>query len=420
MNTDKKTIFRLESIFAGMHSTYWLSMCAFSGFMAVYLSYYGFSDSLVGITASLTSLITIAYQLGISSFSDAHSHVSLKRIITLIYLVILMLVAVLALVPLPIVLLMLAYSLAGGLANGMPGLYNAQIMQFVNAGIPVNFGWPRGVSAILYAAFAYLLGLLLESYSPSILMPIVLVCIALATLMVLVTPRPEHITGDQAISSLAQPIAKTSLVQMLKASRVMQLFLLSGFFMSAGQSNMMLFLYRVVESKGGGEAALGLAMFLQAGVEMPAMILSPFILKRFRARAVLSFSVTFYFIKALIIFFAGNMFVLYIAMVTSIFCFGLYGVASVYFVNSIVRQNEKVRAQSLISVFGALAAVLGNLTAGWVVQNFGIGSLNLICVILQLIAAGLMILCANLHADQEKQQLPKGSLPFPLPFIKKN
>lgn len=419
MNAHKQSTFRLEVIFAGMHSTYWLSMCAFSGFMAVYLNHYGFSDALVGITASLTSLITIAYQLGISSFSDANSHISLKRIITLIYLVVLGLVAMLALVPLPMVLMMLAYAIAGGLANGMPGLYNAQIMQFVNAGIPVNFGWPRGVSALVYAAAAYLLGLLLESFSPSILMPIVLLCITLATLMVLVMPRPDQLTDDQAIEGLAEPIQKTSFLQMLKTNRVIRFFLLSGFFMSAGQSNMMLFLYRVVESKGGGEAALGLAMFLQAGVEMPAMFLSPFLLKRFRARAVLSVSVAFYFIKALIIFLAGNIYVLYLAMATSIFCFGLYGIASVYFVNSIVRQNERVRAQSLISVFSAMAAVLGNFAAGWVVQSFGISALNLICVVLQLIAALLMLICARLHDEQEKQQLPQGALPFPLPFIRK-
>ena len=377
-------LFTIEAIFAGMHSTYWMSMCAFSGFMAVYLSYYGFSDALIGVTASAISAITIFYQLGVSSFSDRHPHIALKKIITVVYLAILALVAALALVPLPMVLMLLGYAMTGALANGMPGLYNAQIIQFVNAGLPVN------------------------------LMPIALVCIVAATVLVLVMPRPEQLVDDEPIPALAMPLPKTSLKQLLGASRVMQVFLLSAVFMSAGQSNMMLFLTRVVESKGGNEGALGLAMFLQAGVEMPAMFVSPWLMRRFRARAILSFSVFSYFVKSLIILFSTGIFGVYLAMAYSLFCFGLYGITSVYFVNSIVRQNERVRAQSLITVSGALSAVISNLAAGWVVQTYGISRLNLICAIFQAIAAGLMFYCAYLHLQSEKIQRTDGPLPFPL------
>lgn len=394
--------FRIEAIFAGMHSSYWLSMCAFSGFMAVFLAYYGFSDSQIGLTASLISAFTIVFQLGVSSFSDANAQVPLKKIITLIYLLILGLVAVLAILPLPLVLMMLVFSLAGGLANGLPGLYNAQIIQFVNAGMPLNLGWPRGVSALLYALFAFLLGLLLERFSPSILMPISILCLTLAILMVLVMPRPDQVVEDSPIPSLAQPPVKTSLKEMLGGNRVLALFLLSAVFMSAGQSNTLVFLNKVVNSRGGNEAVLGLAMFLQAGVEMPAMFLSPLLLRRFRARAILGFSVTFYFIKSLMILFSSGIAGVYLAMVTSIFCFGLYGITSVYFVNGITKENEKVRAQSLVTASGALSAVLSNPVAGWVVQNHGIGTLNLVCAVLQLVAAALMVYCAVLHARQEK------------------
>lgn len=396
--------FRIEAIFAGMHFSYWLSMCAFSGFMAVYLSYYGFSDGLIGLTASAVSIITIAFQLGISSFSDRNSHIPLKRIITVIYLVILGLVAVLALVPLPLILMMLAYSLAGGLASGLPGLYNAQIIQFVNAGLPVNLGWPRGISALVYALFAYLLGLLLEHHAASILMPICLICITVAILMVLLMPRPEQVTEDSAIDDLAQPPDRTGLFHMLASSGVLRAFLLSAIFMSAGQTNVMVFLTRVVESQGGNEGALGLAMFLQAGVEMPAMFLTPLLLRHFRARAILAFSVTAYFIKALMVLFATGIGGVYAAMAFSVFCFGLYGITSVYFVNGIVRQNEKVRAQALVTASSALAAVASNSMAGWVVQAYGIKRLNLVCAVLQLIAAALMIWAALQQANSEKLQ----------------
>ncbi|MDI9521095.1 MAG: MFS transporter [Bacillota bacterium] len=401
----------IEAKFAAMHSSYWLSLCAFSGFMAVYLSYYGFSDSMIGLTASLISAVTIFYQLGISTFCDNHPKVPLKHIILIVYLVILALVAILALVPMPVVMMLLVYSLTGGLANGMPGLYNAQFVQFINAGLPLNMGWPRGMSAILYALFAYFLGLLLESYTASILMPITLICIVVAIVMALILPKPEQVTENTPVQALATPPERTSLLKLLKGNQVLTVFLLSGFFMSAGQTNTFLFLTRIIEQKGGSEAALGLAMFLQAGVEMPAMLMTPRLLRRFRARAILTVSVTAYFIKSVIIYLSGGIGGIYFAMAFSVFCYGLYGVTSVYFVNDIVRQNEKVRAQSLIFISGALASIIGNTTAGVVVQSLGIGALNLICMALQAVAAMLMAYCAWLQHKKDKQ-IPSMKLPF--------
>jgi PPP family 3-phenylpropionic acid transporter len=411
MQKGRSKTFHIEAIFAGMHSSYWLAMCVYSGFMAVDLSYYGFSDALIGLTASIVSLISIIFQLGISSFSDANDRIPLKKIITVIYLAILGLVSLLALVPMPLIMMLLTYALAGGMMSGMPGLYNAQIIQFVNEGLPVNLGWPRGVSALMYAIFAYFLGLLLDRFSPGILMPICLICIAISILMVLVMPRPGRRPPDEsAIPDLAQPVPHTSLRQMLRSNLVMQVFLLSSIFMSAGQSNMMLFLPRVIESKGGNEAALGVAMFLQAGVEMPAMFLSPFLLRRFRPRAILSVSAFAYFIKSLIIYLSRSIGGIYAAMAFSVFCYGLYGISSVYFVNNIVRPNERVRGQSLVTASGALSAIISNSTAGWLVETRGISTLNLVCVILQSIAAGLMIYCAWLHIKKEKLQHAASSL----------
>ena len=408
--------FRLETIFAGMHSSYWITMCAFSGFMAVYLSHHGFNDALVGITASLISLITIIFQLGVSSFSDNNSHVPLKKIIILIYLVMLGLVALLALVPLPLVLMLLVYSLTGALGSGLPGLYNAQIIQFVNAGLPVNLGWPRGVSALMYALCAFLLGLLLERYSASILMPVSLICIVLAILMILIMPRPDQVIDGGAMEDLKEAPQRTSLLALLKANRVMQFFLLSAVFMNAGIANNLLFLPRVIASKGGSESALGLAMFLQAGVEMPAMFLTPWLLRKYRARAILSLSLLMYFVKTLLIYTATGIGGIYAAMSMSIFCFGLYGITSVYFVNDIVQRNEKVRAQSLVTASGSLSAILSNSLAGWVVQTYGIDRLNLICVFLQAIAMLLMFYTAYLHRQEEKKKQPPTAV-LPLPFL---
>lgn len=398
----RQKAFKVEALFAAVHSSYWMAMCSMTGFMAVYLAFYGFSDTLVGVTASLVSLISIVVQLAVSSFSDANPRVPLKKIITLMYLVMLVLVAVLALLPLPMVLMLLVYSLGGGLGNSLPGLFNAQLMRYVNAGMPLNLGWPRGVSSIVYAVTAFFIGLLLENYSASILMPICLVLLVLAIVFNLFLPKAERDEDQGPIADLAQPQAKTSLLQLLGHSRVLQVFLVMVVLMSAGQMNTMLFLPRVISALGGNKADLGMAMLIQAGVEMPAMFLTPWLLRRFRARAILGVSLLGYYAKYLLLYLASSMAAVYVGMFVSMLCFGLYGITSVYFVNDIVRDNEKVRAQSLVMAAGALSVVLGNVLAGMIVDHYGIAALNLICMLLEAAAALMMLLCGYLQAREEK------------------
>jgi len=402
MRLQSRQTLKIETLFAGVYSSYWTAAAAFSGFMAVYLSFYGFSDTLIGLTASAVSLAAIVFQLSVSSFSDARPRIAIKRVISAVFFAFLALVAVLALVPMPLVLMLLVYAVAGGLSSTLPTLFNAQVVQFLNRGIPLSFGWPRGISSVAYALAAFFLGRLLETASPRILMPVCLVLSVVAIAVVLAIPRPEQEEGDDAIPFLAQPAPRLSLWRLLASNPVLQLFLLSGFFLGAGQSNVSLFLTRIVEAGGGGKAELGTAMFIQAGVEMPAMLLTPFLLGRFRARAILSFSLIAYVLKHFIVFAAGSLAGVYLAMAVNVLCFGLYGVTSMFFANDIVRDNEKVRAQALVSATGAVSALLGNLTAGWVVDTFGIGTLNLLCLLLQAAAFALMLLCAGLQARQEK------------------
>lgn len=390
-------------MYAGLQSSYWLSVCTFSGFMAVYLSFYGFSDTLIGLTSALISIFTIVFQLYVSSYSDKHPHLPIKRTAAIICLGALALVALLTLIPLPILLMLVVYSLAGGLINVIPGLYNALIMQFVNLGIPVSLGWPRGVSAIIYAIAAFFLGLSLERFAPNILMPLCLLALAIALFFALKMPKPPN--EPEISSSLPLAPAETSFRRLLGANRVFQLFLLASVFMQAGQANTLLFLPRIVSGAGGGRTELGLALFIQVGMEMPGMLLTPLLVRRFRARAVLTVSFASYLLKALIILFSSSMAGILAATSVSLLCYGLYGISSIYFVNDIVQPHEKVRAQVLVTMSGALAAIVANPLAGFVVDQFGVHTLNVACAISQMLAVALMLLCAGLQNAQEKAPL---------------
>lgn len=397
MTQSKAKLFGIEAKYAGVQASYWTAVLAFSGFMTVYLSFKGFKDTQIGLTAALISFLTISFQLFISNFSDAHQQVPIKKIVAGLYILGIVLGALLWQVPLPIPLMMICYATAGGFEYSINGLLNAQVMQYANAGIPVKYGWPRGVGSVVYAFFALLLGALAERHSPAILMPIFLGASLLALMMVLFIPDVKSLSSQWAPIHVQEKNQEhSSYRRMIAGSPVFLVFLIASVALYTGVSPSMLFLVRIVQNLGGGSRELGIAMFLQAAIEMPMMFLSPWLMQRFKPEQLLSFSFASYLIKSILLVFAPSIGILYTAMVMNVFCFGLYGFASVYFVNRLVKPGEKVRAQGLITLCGSLGGIIANLFSGVIMDTWGLKPLLVLSSAIVLISFLLMLVCLRM------------------------
>lgn len=401
--------FRIEINYAGVQGAFWLGNLAYSGFTAVFLTARGFADTQIGLTSSLMAILSIAFQLFFSDFSDQHQRTPLKHIMSAIMVLAMLSGLSLHFLPLSIAMTMAIYAVGGGFQSTNVGLLNAQIMQYANAGIPVNYGWPRGIGSIIYAAGAFGLGLMLEKYDASILMPIflmmLLVCIvvvqAMPTLQSLEARRPSVYVQEKYAS-------RTTYRQMLSGNRPLVLFLIASVILYFGQAPVMLFLVRVVQGVGGREKELGITMLLQSGVEMPAMFLIPHLLKRFKARQLLMVSFIAYTVKMVLLSIAASLSLVYLSMSLSVVCYGLYGVASAVFVNELVRDGEKVRAQGLVILTSNLGGILGNITGGFLIDRLGLTPLLRFGWIMVAVSACIMVLCAL--ADRSAPKAPTAAL----------
>ena len=395
---------RIEWNYAGAQSSFWIGHCALTGYTAVLLGVRGFSDVQVGLTSSLMSVLTIVFQLLISNFSDHHPRIAIKKIITVLYLLAMATGGVLLAGGVPVALMMISFALNGAFKNTIVGLFNALVMQYVNADIPVRIGWPRGVGSVVYAVCAYVLGRALEIYSPDILIPTFLCTTIISITLVLLMPDVNHLTiqhtglptGSECSAHFYRQMPLATPVPTLSAGRRGALHGQHGF----------LFLIRVVKSRGGGATELGISMFLQAVVEMPIMFMTPWILKRFKPANVLVVSFFAYALKTFLMLISRSMGMVYIAMSLNMFSFGLYCISSVYFVNSLVRPGERVRAQGLISLCGSAGGIIGSAFAGAVLDSYGIQVLLLINTLISLLGAFIMIVC---------NKSSRGYVPAPLP-----
>ena len=386
---------RVERHYAAVQGTYWAANCSLRGLTAVFLSYHGLTDGQIGYTSSLIYFCTITLSLLLSAWADRHPLSPLKRTISALFLLALAAAGVLYLLPLPVLLMMVVYALDCCFHNCADSILNALMMQYVDNGIPARYGWPRGVGSITYAAMAWVLGILMERYTPNIILPVFLLLCGLSLVAILTMPDP----GPRKLREQGR---KISYIEMLRHNPTLVLLLCACVVSGMGQCAGSTFLIRVVERLGGTSEELGLAMFIQAGVELPAMFASGWLLKRFSARGLLTLSFCAGALKMLMLALVPSLPLLYGVMAFSVFCFGIFGFASVLFVNSIAGEQEKVRAQSLLSLCYTSGAggILGNLLAGALIGPLGVSTLLLVSAGLCACGSCVMLLCLRQYRVQ--------------------
>ena len=389
---------QVERRFACVESVYWSGNCTLRAYMTLFLAYQGLSDAQIGYTASLVYLATIGTQLILSNYADKHPNTPLKRVILALFLAATALAAVMFALPMPALLMMVTYVLCTSFDNSIDSMLNAMFMQHVNQGVPARYGWPRGIGSLCYAATAYLAGLLIERFSPNAILPVLLfMClVGMAALFFMPDPGPRQVPTQRTDKNQA------SYLSMLKSNPTLCLLLLACIISGMGQCSGVTYLIRVVERLGGNSVHYGITSFIQAGVELPMMAASGWLLKRFSSRGLLTVSFCCNFLKIFLMSQATSLTMLYIVMAGSIFCFGIYGFSSVLFVNSIAGEQEKVRAQSLLSLCytGGIGGILGNILGGSLIDVIGLDRLFIVSSCLCLTGAVVMVLCSRQYQKQ--------------------
>ena len=395
----KKVTNRINVNFAFVQSACWMVTCTIISFVTVYLTDKGLSNAEIGIIIALASVISIALQAVISDFSDKHPSVPLKRITAAVILVIAVAAALMALIPPSVAFLAVTYTLFQACSLSLNGFMNALMMQEKDIGLPVNFGVARGVGSASCALIAFVVGHLIEQLQSDIIMPLTIGLSACAIAAVLLMPRPDRLCAQYGLRRQERAAEKKSIPAILRGNPVLVLVLATTVLACLPHALMTSFLIRSIESVGGTSADLGTCSLLTAAFEIPTMLLGAKLLKRFGAEKLLVVSYLGFALKSLALALAPSVGFILASSVLSLVAMGLYGVSSVYFVNSIVKQDEVVRGQSLLSLCGTsgLAAVLGALLGGILMDALGISALFLICTGLSLAAMLLGIYMNKLY-----------------------
>jgi PPP family 3-phenylpropionic acid transporter len=123
--------------------------------------------------------------------------------------------------------------------------------------------------------------------------------------------------------------------------------------------------FQIVEHAGGSATQMGIATALAGLLEFPAMALFPLMLARLgRASTILKLSGVAVALKTLLTLVATDMTGVYLAQSLQFFAFALFVPASVYYVNNVIADVDKVKGQALMTMAVGVSNMVGNSVGG--------------------------------------------------------
>lgn len=379
---------RIEITFAIIMLFSFAAACALSGQQTVFLQYHGMNDAQISNYVAVNTVLSLVASLLISKYGDEHP-TKLKQIVTFMYGCSVALVLVLYLCDLPLLLFMAVYMLATLMAGGML-LLNSIYMQYINNGIDVDFGWPRGIGSVSYAIFSYIVGAATAAYNPDIVLPIFIGVAVLMIIAIILLPTIK----DPKFIEKEKKVEKGSYLSIIKNNKTFALFLLALFFQATALSINGTYYIRIVERLGGGPEEMGIGMLIHSGSELPLMFLSGYILKKINASKLMFISYITYIVQYILYILSPSLNFFYVVNVLNFAGYSIYGFASVLLVNDIVKENETVRGQALANLVysSGLGGIVGNLICGHLIDDIGVVNVLLYSIVLMIIGALIMLI----------------------------
>ena len=367
--TEKKR--NLTFSYALVQLFYWVNFAAVTGFTSIYLLHAGFSNTQIGILIAAAGVISSILQPILASYADRPSSPSLKKILITCSVIMFLLAAALLIFQSSLILTGFFYTAAITFQHILMPLINSLGMETLNQGKKLNYGAARGTGSASYAITAYILGIIVAMMR-EITIPVSILLGSLTLLLVLAAfpfQKSRRTTDDRKEKS------SDGLVYFLRKYKRFSVTLFGCIFIYMSHILINNFAFQIVESKGGGSSEMGLAIALAAFSELPTLFLFGFMLKKVRVDIWFRLSGVFFLLKSLGSLLAPNIAVFYCIQVFQMFGWALMTVSSVYYVNSVMEEQDVIKGQAYMTMMYTLGSVLGSLIGGALIDAISVNAM---------------------------------------------
>lgn len=376
-----------------VQALYWMTSCALAGYAAVYLQDRGLSNTLIGVTVGGAACLSMVIQPLAAQVVESISGLTVKKVIQALIVMMAVMFGVLTVIPVPVAGVVILYMGMNTLNYCMPPMLSAMGMEFINRGYYLNFGLSRGLGSISYAVCAAVLGIVIDRFFPGVLgyIYVVLAILLFLAVSAMKDLEAEEPTFQQEIVEREKKPEESIWKTVCKNKTF--LCLMIGFCL-ANMNNAAIATYTVniIKNLGGSDTILGFANFVSAASEMPVMLLFGYFMKKGNCIRLLKISAVFFLIKPLVLVSANALPLVILGLGLQGLSFGLFTPAAVYYVNSTLIPEQRVKGQAVFSVITAGAATGGgNVLGGWLQDAFGLQTMLWVCAAMALVGVLFVI-----------------------------
>lgn len=386
-----------------IQASYWICQCAINSFAAIFLQSKNFNNTQIGIVLALAAILSIVLQPVIASFADKAKTMSLRIIILLLMSTVFLLTILLYVLPDTFVFVSVIFVVVNAIQFTLNPLYNSLALEYMNAGVPMNYGLARGMGSITFAVMSSSLGYVVSHFGAEVILPVFLIGYSLSILATYVfkVTIPENLLkaipkrntdgGDSADTSVEEP---TGIFTFFLKYKMFVLFLLGVAMLFYSHSLINTYLINIMENVGGNSSDMGISLSIAAALELPTMALFIYIVKKIKCSNLLKIGAFFFFVKALVTWIAPNVFMIHFSQAFQLFAFALFTPASIYYVNDLVSEKDRVKGQSLLgAAYLGIAGTVANVTGGRILDTFGVSEMLLLGTVVT--AVGVVLICVS-------------------------
>ena len=364
ISVNKKNV---TAFYAVIQALYFCSLALVACFASTYLLDRGFSSGRIGIILGLGNVGSAGFQMLIASFVQ-RTGVRLGRAILAVHILIVALSAALMLLPLGGLAFCIVYILVFSLNSSMQSSVNSLYRGYHEQGMRINFGAARGCGSMAFSLTSLAAGILVQKFTPHILpglyiVPCVLLCIALPVF------NAPNVAERQPGS--VKPSEKKIL---MKEYPQFYIFFAGVLCLATANGFMDTYLIQVIMRIGGNNSNLGVATFISAMTELPAMLLYRRVADNIGNRKLLIFAGWMWAAKNFFIMLAPNIYLLYAAELLQFAGYAVYVPAGVRFVAHTLPESEFLKGQSIVGSAMTLGYLIASFVGGMMIDLVGIGT----------------------------------------------
>ena len=372
---------------------FWMAFCVVTAYAAVFLQGIGYSNSELGIILALGNVGGAVLSPVLGAWIDRNRTLRHAAVIRVLLAVQLVLLALLRIFPYHNAMTAVCYVLYMAAAMPVNALNLDLCVRLERAEAPLNFGFARSMGSFAFVILSTLLGILTAD-GRHLLLPFagmaVVLLQAFSNRMIDRDLRQyeEMNPPDEAETQ----VRSSSLAAFVRNNRMFCLMLFGTIIIYIAHNMDGNFLINEIRNLGGDTAIMGLVAAFTAITEIPVMMFSDRLPKRWQTVHYIRLSLVFFTVKILAYALAPNIPLFFAARTLQAPSYALYTVLIVRYADSVVDRKDSAKAQSLAFSMTTIGSVLASLIGGAMFDTAGVRTTMLTAVAISAVGTVIALL----------------------------